>query len=124
MNHLKVSLLVFLSLCMACKKSNTTTELKPKAPTGELVVYVKQIVNNKETPLTTASVKVFDNEVSRTISRDIIQQKTTDSLGTVHFYELDKETYYIQISHPQKGVHDKTVSVPIRSIAYNTYVLQ
>jgi len=117
-------LIVLITLELSCKKNTATKSTKTEAPVGELVIYVKQVVNNKETPLNAALVKLYDNEVARASNTYIIQQKLTDSLGTVHFYELEKETYYIHMSHPTKGTLESTVSVPVRSIAYNTYVFQ
>jgi hypothetical protein len=116
--------LVIVLVQVSCKKRKTENATKPAKPTGELVIYLKQVVNNKEVSLATTLVKLYDNEVARTSNTYIIQQKTTDTSGTVHFYELEKETYYVHMSHPQKGIQLKTVSVPIRSIAYNTYVFQ
>jgi hypothetical protein len=117
------SLILFVAYTSCKKKEEVESTTSPTKKNAELVVYIKTLLGSSgEIPLKDVKVKLYANETDRIAEAALVQEKTTDSLGTVHFYQLEKEEYFLKIVHLQKGILLKTVSTPDKSTAYNTYV--
>ncbi len=129
LNTVFTTVVVLALACFAsCKKNNTTTtHTTPttKIANAELVVYMKCLNDsNREVALKDVTIKLYASETDRTADSHMIQQKTTSSSGSAYFSQLEKNEYFLHITHPSKGGMERTVSTPDKSVTYNTFVYQ
>jgi hypothetical protein len=122
-NQITILLLVALLCFFSCKKKETSSIITNNKKNGQLVIYTKTLDSTrKEIPLTNVLIMLYASDVDRISNIGLLQSKTTDSLGAAHFYQLEKEEYFIKISQPKKGTFLKTVDTPDKSTTFYTYV--
>ena len=114
-------LLFTVLYCCSCNKGEEEVITHVHNATIKVSVYrivVQPSGEAKHIPIADALVDLFETEYDRTQNQNKVLGILSDSTGTVQFYNLTKEYYYIRAAHPTYGERLEETNTPDGTLSF------